>query len=144
MVKVTFQKLHPDAVIPSYATRGSAGMDLSAVTPIVIEPSSFVSIPIGLAIEIPEGWEGQIRPRSGHASLHGITVLNSPGTIDCDFRGEINVLLINLGQAAFHISPGMRIAQLIIAAAPQVEIEVASVLSGTIRGHRGFGSTGSK
>lgn len=143
MVQVTFQILHPDAVIPTYATRGSAGMDLSAVSEIIIEPSSYVCVPIGLAIEIPEGWEGQIRPRSGHAIKHGITVLNTPGTIDCDFRGEIQVLLVNLGKTEFRVSPGMRIAQMVITAAPQVDIKVASDLSKTSRGNNGFGSTGS-
>lgn len=144
MVQVTFQILHPDAVIPTYATRGSAGMDLSAVSEIIIEPSTYVSVPIGLAIEIPEGWEGQIRPRSGHAIQHGITVLNAPGTIDCDFRGEIKVLLVNLGKTEFRVSPGMRIAQMVISTAPQVEIKVASDLSKTSRGNNGFGSTGNE
>lgn len=117
-------------------------MDLSAVCEVTIPPGEHVSVPTGLAVEIPAGWEGQIRPRSGHAARHGVTVLNAPGTIDSDYRGEIQVLLINFGREPFEVTVGMRIAQMIIAAAARADIAVADRLSITHRGDGGFGSTG--
>ncbi|MBY2988681.1 dUTP diphosphatase [Rhizobium leguminosarum] len=142
MVEVLFQMLNSEAQLPSYSTAGSAGMDLSAVCNVVVQPGEHVSVPTGLAVEIPAGWEAQIRPRSGHAAHHGVTVLNAPGTIDSDYRGEIVVILINLGKDAFEISVGMRIAQMVIAPAPQADIAVTSTISPSDRGSGGFGSTG--
>ena len=130
--------------LPTYATAGSAGMDLRAhlATPVTLQPLERIVIPTGLFMEIPVGYEVQIRPRSGLASKHGITVLNSPGTIDSDYRGEIGVLLVNLSQEAFIIENGERIAQMVVAAHGQVAWEIVSELSDTDRGAGGFGSTG--
>ncbi|MBA1347228.1 dUTP diphosphatase [Rhizobium sp. WYCCWR 11146] len=142
MIEIIFQRLHDDALLPSYATPGSAGMDLSAITISTIAPGDYAVIPTGLAVEIPAGWEGQIRPRSGHASRNGVTVLNSPGTIDADYRGEIQVILINFGKKDFEIKVGMRIAQLVVAPAPQALPRFEESISPTERGSNGFGSTG--
>jgi dUTP pyrophosphatase len=143
VVQIRFQMLSSKASLPTYATAGSAGLDLSAACEVTIPPGEHVSVPTGVAVEIPAGWEGQIRPRSGLAARHGVTVLNAPGTIDSDYRGEIRVLLINLGREPFEVTVGMRIAQMIIAAASQSDIAVADRLSVTHRGDGGFGSTGS-
>lgn len=131
-------------VLPEYATSGAAGMDLRAYleTPVTLHPLERKLIPTGLFMEIPVGYEVQIRPRSGLAFKHGITVLNSPGTIDSDYRGEVGVLLINLSQEPFVIENGERIAQMVVAAHGQVQWEPADELSGTQRGEGGFGSTG--
>ncbi len=130
--------------LPNYATAGSAGMDLRAhlATPVTLQPLERKLIPTGLFMEIPVGYEVQIRPRSGLAYKHGITVLNSPGTIDSDYRGEIGVLLVNLSQEAFIVENGERIAQMVVAAHGQVAWELVSVLTDTDRGAGGFGSTG--
>ncbi|CAG0907153.1 unnamed protein product, partial [Cyprideis torosa] len=130
--------------LPTYATEQSAGMDLTAALEEAIEigPGERMLIPTGLSIALPEGYEAQIRPRSGLALKHGITVLNSPGTIDADYRGEIGVILANLGQEEFTIERGMRIAQMVIAQHAHVTWEVAEELSETSRGASGFGSTG--
>lgn len=130
--------------LPAYATAGSAGMDLrAAVTePQKIAPMERVAVPTGLRVAIPEGWEGQIRPRSGLAFRHGLGIPNSPGTIDADYRGELKVLLINLGSEAIEIERGMRIAQMLITPAPQANICVVDDLDDTVRGTGGFGSTG--
>ena len=130
--------------LPAYATALSAGMDLRAhlTEPVIIKPLERKLIPTGLYIELPEGYEAQIRPRSGLAIKKGITVLNSPGTIDADYRGEIGVILINLGQEAFEIQPGERIAQLVIARYEKVEWKEVELLNETNRGVGGFGSTG--
>lgn len=130
--------------LPNYATAGSAGMDLRAhlATPVTLQPLERKLIPTGLFMEIPVGYEVQIRPRSGLAYKHGITVLNSPGTIDSDYRGEIGVLLVNLSQEAFIIENGERIAQMVVAAHGQVAWEIVSELTDTDRGAGGFGSTG--
>lgn len=129
---------------PAYATAQSAGMDLRACTdaPLVLEPLQRVLVPTGLSIALPAGYEAQVRPRSGLAAKHGITVLNAPGTIDADYRGEIKVILVNLSREPFEICPGERIAQLVIAAHVQAEWEEVSVLDETERGAGGFGSTG--
>ena len=129
---------------PAYATAQSAGMDLRACTdaPLVLEPLQRVLVPTGLFIALPAGYEAQVRPRSGLAAKHGITVLNAPGTIDADYRGEIKVILVNLSREPFEICPGERIAQLVIAAHVQAEWEEVSVLDETERGAGGFGSTG--
>jgi dUTP pyrophosphatase len=130
--------------LPSYATAGSAGVDLAAAveTALVLQPGARSKIPTGIALALPEGWEGQVRPRSGLALKHGITVLNSPGTIDADYRGEIEVILANLGTAPVTISRGERIAQLVIAPVSRAEWQVTRELPQTRRGAGGFGSTG--
>ena len=132
--------------LPTYATEQSAGMDLTAALEEAIEigPGERMLIPTGLTIELPEGYEAQVRPRSGLALKHGVTVLNSPGTVDADYRGEIGVILANLGQQEFTVERGMRIAQMVIAKHATVEWEIADELSETERGSGGFGSTGSK
>ncbi len=130
--------------LPSYATPLSAGMDLRAAIdkPVKIEPGERVLIPTGLMMEIPAGFEGQVRPRSGLALKKGLTLVNSPGTIDADYRGEVKVILINLGKESVEINRGDRIAQLVIVPVVQVNLEVSHELSETERGDGGFGSTG--
>lgn len=132
--------------LPSYETSGSAGMDIRAAVPddrqIVLLPGRRALVPTGLVFEIPEGYEVQIRPRSGLAFNHGITCLNTPGTIDSDYRGEIKILLINLGDNDFRIERGMRIAQAVFAPVIQPKIEEKTTISDTNRGANGFGSTG--
>ena len=131
--------------LPAYETKNSAGMDLRAYLPegpVILEPMQRALVPTGLYMEIPEGYEGQVRPRSGLAIKSGITVLNSPGTIDADYRGQVCVILINLSDKAFVINSGDRIAQLVIARCEQVETEQVEVLSETERGTGGFGHTG--
>jgi dUTP pyrophosphatase len=130
--------------LPAYATEDSAGVDLVAALkdPVVLEPGQRTMIPTGLAMALPRGWEGQVRPRSGLALKHGITVLNSPGTIDADYRGEVCIILVNLGSAAFTIARGERIAQLIVAPVSRAEWRLVTDLSSTARGAGGFGSTG--
>ena len=132
--------------LPEYATIASAGLDLRADLdqPIVVQPLEKVIVPTGLFMEIPIGYEAQVRPRSGLAFKHGITVLNSPGTIDADYRGEIKVILINLSQEIFTIENGERIAQMVIAAHEQAEWIEVNELGTTERGAGGFGSTGKK
>ncbi len=136
---------HTDGLdLPSYETAGAAGMDLrAAVTETArLQPGERALIPTGLAIELPQGHEGQVRPRSGLAVKHGITVLNAPGTIDEDYRGEVQVPLINLGDETFEITRGMRIAQLVVAPVTKVIITEVSELGDSDRGDGGFGSTG--
>ncbi|ESY83516.1 MAG: dUTP diphosphatase [Mesorhizobium sp.] len=132
--------------LPAYESAGAAGMDLRAAVPddrpLLILPGKRALVPTGLILEIPEGMEGQVRPRSGLAFKHGLTVLNSPGTVDSDYRGEVKVLLINLGDEDFAVTRGMRIAQLVFAAVTQVGVEERSLAGGTARGSGGFGSTG--
>ena len=131
--------------LPAYETKNSAGMDLRAYLPegpVTLEPMQRALVPTGLYMEIPEGYEGQVRPRSGLAIKSGITVLNSPGTIDADYRGQVCVILINLSDKAFVINSGDRIAQLVIARCEQVETEQVEVLSESERGAGGFGHTG--
>jgi dUTP pyrophosphatase len=130
--------------LPQYHSEGAAGLDLCAAIPVkrILQPGERDLIPTGFAIQLPDGCEGQVRPRSGLALNHGITVLNSPGTIDVDFRGEVCVLLINLGQEPFTIEPGMRIAQLIVNRYERVDLEVVEDLTETSRGAGGYGSTG--
>ncbi len=131
---------------PAYATENSAGVDLKANIdePLVLEPLQRAVIPTGLRIALPEGTEAQVRPRSGLAAKHGITVLNSPGTIDADYRGEIGVILVNLSQTPFTVNPGERIAQMVVARYERVEWEETDSLDETGRGEGGFGSTGRK
>lgn len=132
--------------LPSYETAGAAGMDLRAAVPedrpLLLVPGKRALVPTGLILEIPDGFEGQVRPRSGLALKHGITCLNTPGTIDSDYRGEIKTLLINLGGQPFEIVRGMRIAQLVIAPVAHVTLEEVDDLDATTRGAGGFGSTG--
>ena len=132
--------------LPAYATEGAAGMDLRANLdePVTIKPLGRALIPTGLFMEIPSGYEVQIRPRSGLANKHGITVLNTPGTIDCDYRGEVGVILVNLSDEPFTVQHGERIAQMVVAKYEKVELTVAEMLSETDRGSGGFGSTGKK
>jgi dUTP pyrophosphatase len=133
-----------DLALPAYATELSAGMDLLAAVEadVVLAPGERRLIPSGIAIALPAGAEAQVRPRSGLALKHGITVLNAPGTIDADYRGEIGVILINLGEAPFTIHRGDRIAQLVIAAHAQARWQVVETLDDSARGAGGFGSTG--
>lgn len=135
-----------DIALPAYATSHSAGMDLMAAVSedTVLLPGERKLIPTGLSIALPVGFEAQIRPRSGLALKNGLTVLNSPGTIDADYRGEIGVILINFGQDAFTVTRGMRIAQMIIAPVVQATLYAAENLENTLRGEGGFGSTGLK
>jgi len=143
-VRVKIQRLRPDATLPRYMTPDAAGMDLTAAldAPIVIAPGARAAVGTGLALEIPRGYEGQLRPRSGLAREHGITLANSIGTIDADYRGQVIVVLVNLGAVAVTIETGMRICQLVIAPVVQAELEEVSALSATDRGAGGFGSTG--
>ncbi|OAP41312.1 deoxyuridine 5'-triphosphate nucleotidohydrolase [Sinorhizobium glycinis] len=135
-----------DLDLPAYETAGAAGMDLRAAVPadqpMTIAPGGRALVPTGFVFEIPAGYEGQVRPRSGLAFKHGITCLNTPGTIDSDYRGEVKVLLVNLGEADFVVERGMRIAQMVIAPVIQVAIREADGASSTARGAGGFGSTG--
>ena len=133
-----------DLPLPSYATEGSAGIDLLAAVDAEVElkPGARVLVPCGIAIALPAGYEAQVRPRSGLALHHGVTLLNAPGTIDSDYRGEVKATLINHGEAAFHIVRGMKIAQLVIARHETVELHEVSELPASERGAGGFGSTG--
>lgn len=135
-----------DLPLPAYATEQAAGADLMAAIDgdITLSPFARALIPAGIALSLPAGFEAQIRPRSGLALKHGITLLNTPGTIDADYRGEIKVLMINLGQEDFVVSRGMRIAQLVIAPVAQVQWQQAETLDDTARSSGGFGSTGVK
>lgn len=135
-----------DLPLPDYATADSAGLDLLAAidTPQVLAPGARSLIPTGLAIALPSGFEAQVRPRSGLAFKNGITVLNSPGTVDADYRGEVGVVLINLGDEPFEITRGMRIAQMVVAPVTQLVWEERAELSETARGAGGYGSTGTE
>ena len=132
------------AVIPSYKTEGAAGADVCALLsePVTIQPGAFAMIPTGLFFEIPQGYEIQVRPRSGLAAKNGITVLNTPGTIDSDYRGELKIILINLGSSAFVVNNGERIAQIIVSPVTVADFKITDSLSDTERGEKGFGSTG--
>lgn len=139
---VKFLKLHEDAVIPTRGTALAAGLDLCCVEEFILNPGDIKLVPTGLAMELPPSHEGQVRPRSGLAAKHGVTVLNSPGTIDEDYRGEIKVILINHGLRTFIGHKGDRIAQLVVAKVVIPEVVETTELSGTQRGEGGFGSTG--
>jgi dUTP pyrophosphatase len=132
--------------LPSYQTAGSAGMDLAAAleAPITLAPGERRLVPTGLALEIPPGYEGQVRPRSGLALKHGIGMVNAPGTIDSDYRGPVGVLLVNHGQQPFVIEPLARIGQLVISRVERAEVEIVTSLDDTVRGAGGFGSTGTR
>jgi dUTP pyrophosphatase len=145
MIKIQIKKLSNSVIIPKYETSGSSGMDIAAHVEnnIIINPGEKALVSTGFSIAIPTGYEVQIRPRSGLAVKKNITVLNTPGTIDADYRGEIKVILINLGQEKFIIQNGERIAQLVVCPVVQANLEEVTELSDTKRGSGGFGSTGS-
>ena len=146
MIKILIKRLSKEASLPKYETSGSSGMDLAAniETNVNIDPGKTAIIPTGLALSIPKGFEVQIRPRSGLAAKQKISVLNTPGTIDADYRGEIKVILINLGQESFQVEKGLRIAQMVVCPIVQATLKEVSDLSETERGKGGFGSTGVK
>jgi dUTP pyrophosphatase len=143
-IELKVLKLNDDVVVPSYATNGAAGMDLRAFIdkPVLLKPLERKLIPTGLKIELPTGYEAQIRPRSGMSIKHGITLVNCVGTIDEDYRGEVCIPIINLSNEDFTIQNGDRIAQMIIAPVTQAIIKEVSIISDTLRGTGGFGSTG--
>lgn len=139
---VRFKRLLPNAVFPSYAHPGDAGMDLCACEEVSIAAGCRSLVRTGLSMELPEGFEAQIRPRSGLALRNGITLLNTPGTIDAGYRGEIGIIIINHGTETFNITPGMRIAQMVFAPITRATIEEVTDLADSVRGSGGFGSTG--
>jgi dUTP diphosphatase len=147
-VKVDIRQLpHGEGLaLPAYQSADAAGLDLLAAvpaeSPLILSPGKYALVPTGLTIALPSGYEAQVRPRSGLAARHGVTVLNSPGTIDADYRGEISVILINHGEAPFAVRRGERIAQMVISPVVQAELTAAASLSVTDRGSGGFGSTG--
>jgi dUTP pyrophosphatase len=145
-VRITRLPHGADLPLPSYQSAHAAGLDLIAAVPqdapLTLAPGARALIPTGIAIALPEGHEGQVRPRSGLAAKHGLTVLNAPGTIDADYRGELQVLLINLGSEAVDITRGMRIAQLVVAPVARAQLRELPALDATGRGKGGFGSTG--
>jgi dUTP pyrophosphatase len=141
MTTLKVKRLQPDAILPAYAHPGDAGLDLYAAVTAAIEPGESKLIGTGIAIELPPGTEAQVRPRSGLALKHAITVLNTPGTIDRGYRGEVGVILINHGRSRFDVRPGMKIAQLVIASCLTIAVEEAD-LGDSARGQGGFGSTG--
>jgi dUTP pyrophosphatase len=136
-----------DLPLPAYHSAFAAGLDLCAAVPadapLVLAPGAYASVPTGITLALPPGTEGQVRPRSGLAARHGVTVLNTPGTIDADYRGEVAVILVNHGSAPFEIARGMRIAQLVVAPVAHVSVSAVDQLDDTVRGTGGFGSTGS-
>jgi dUTP pyrophosphatase len=146
IIRVTPLSHFEGLALPAYETADAAGMDLRAAVsdsePVTLAPGARAMIPTGLTIALPPGYEAQVRPRSGLAAKHGITCLNSPGTIDADYRGEVKVILINLGQEPFVIKRGERIAQMVIAPVTRAELKVVDSLDETKRGTGGFGSTG--
>jgi len=148
--KVTVQivRTEPGATIPAYMSEGAAGLDLCALWPSggerVIEPGQRLLVGTGLAIALPRGFEAQVRPRSGLALRNGVTVLNSPGTVDADYRGEVSVILANLGDAPFVVTRGMRIAQMVVAPVSRLRWSEVAELPDTARGAGGFGSTGTR
>ena len=146
MTKILIKRLSKEVSLPKYETSGSSGMDLAANIDanINIDPGKTAIIPTGLALSIPKGFEVQIRPRSGLAAKQKISVLNTPGTIDADYRGEIKVILINLSQEPFKVEKGLRIAQMVVCPVVQAQLKEVDDLSATERGKGGFGSTGTK
>ena len=142
MITLRVKRLTPGATLPAYAYPGDAGLDLYAAVSAVIEPGESKLIGTGIAIELPPHTEAQVRPRSGLALKHAVTVLNTPGTIDRGYRGEIGVILVNHGRSRFDVQPGMKIAQLVVASCLTVDVEEAATLGDSSRGEGGFGSTG--
>jgi len=145
-VKLRIKRLRSDAILPRYMSDAAAGLDLAAAVddPVVLDPGARAAVGTGLAIELPVGYEGQVRPRSGLAMRHGVTLTNAPGTIDADYRGEVRILVINHGQEPVTIATGDRIAQLVIAPVVQAQVVEVDELGDTDRGAGGFGSTGSQ
>ena len=141
MIEVAVRRLRPDARVPDQAYEGDAGFDLSACDHLVLDPGERGIVDTGLAVEIPEGYAGFVQPRSGLAARHGIGIVNSPGLIDSGYRGEVRVVLLNTGDEAFAVEPGMRIAQLVIVPVPRVRVVEAEELAASDRGARGFGSS---
>ena len=139
---VKIKKLHPEAIVPQYAHEGDSGADLFSTIDYTLQPMERKAIPTGLSAEIPKGFELQVRPKSGLALKNGITVLNTPGTIDYGYRGEIHAILINLGSEPYIIKAGQKVAQLVAAPVAYAKFEVVEDLSETSRGEGGFGSTG--
>ena len=144
MIQLKIELLHPDAKMPLQARVGDAGMDLFSVVELTLKPGARELVGTGIKLELPEGYEAQVRPRSGLALKHGVTVLNSPGTVDAGYRGEVGVILINHGTEPFVVEKGMRIAQMVIQRVPEVELVVVDSVSDSERGERGFGSSGLK
>jgi dUTP pyrophosphatase len=136
------KRLSRDAVLPSYAHPGDAGLDLYSAVSASLDPGESKLIGTGISIELPPNTEGNVRPRSGLALKHGVTVLNSPGTIDAGYRGEVGIILINHGRVRFEVQQGMKIAQLVVTPCVAVDVQEAPDLAGSARGHGGFGSTG--
>lgn len=143
-IRVLVKTLSPKAKVPKYMSEGASGLDLFARLdePVVIEPGRWALIPTGIALALPQGFEAQIRPRSGLALERGVTVLNSPGTVDSDYRGEVKVILVNLGDSPFRVEDGMRIAQLVIQPVARAEVVLVHELPSSQRGEGGFGHTG--
>jgi len=141
-MKLFVKKLSADAKVPSYAKKGDSGMDLYANETIELKPGMRALVKTGIKIALPEGFEAQVRPKSGIALKNGITVLNTPGTIDSGYRGEVCVILINLGSEVFKVEKGKKIAQLVVGSVAHAEVEVVEELDDTERSDRGFGSTG--
>ena len=146
MTEILIKRLSKDIILPKYETSGSSGLDLSAniKTPVKIEPGKTTIIPTGISVAIPKDFEIQIRPRSGLAAKNQITVLNTPGTIDADYRGEIKVILINLSKETFIVENGARIAQMVVCPVIKAKLKEVDILDNTSRGSGGFGSTGMK
>lgn len=143
-MKLQVRLLRPDARPPAYGSPGAAGLDLAAAIdgPLTLQPGQHAAVPTGISLALPPAHEGQVRPRSGLAARHGVTVLNAPGTVDEDYRGEVKVLLINHGKQPHEIQPGDRIAQLVVAPVTRAAVQVVDSLDDTERGDGGFGSTG--
>ena len=142
MVKVKVQKIKDNATIPKYAHEGDAGVDLHSTEDYVLKPGERILVSTGIKIAVPKGYEAQIRPKSGLALKHGITVLNTPGTIDAGYRGEVGVIAVNLGKEDYKIEKGKKIAQMIVNKVEEVEFEEVDELDNTTRNEGGFGSTG--
>ena len=141
-MKVLFRKIDPAAQLPAYAHPGDAGMDVFSVEDVTLPPGGRALVHTGLVMQLPPDAEAQVRPRSGLALKHGVTVLNAPGTIDAGYRGEVGVILVNLGAEPFHVEKGMKIAQMVVAPVVRAEVVETSVTDDTERGTGGFGSTG--
>lgn len=141
-VTVRVKLLNPESRMPSLANEGDVAFDLYSTVDVDLQPGQRFAVPIGITVEIPQGYEGQIRPRSGLALQYGVTVLNAPGTIDSGFRGEIKSIIVNLGSDAFRITTGMRICQLAIRRVPEVQLVKSETLTPSERGEKGFGSSG--
>ena len=141
-IELAVRRLRPDAVLPAYAHPGDAGLDLSAVEAVRLGPGERAAVPTGLAVAIPDGWVGLVHPRSGLARRHGLTVANAPGTIDAGYRGEVQVLLVNLGPDPVEVAAGERVAQLLLQEVGRARVVEVVDLDDTARGTGGFGSTG--